>query len=194
MGVVRVTLLTAAATAAVRAARFDAGEEPDEPGRAAARAAAGRVPRAGRILTGPSARCRVTCAELGLGREAEAETALADWDLGRWRGRGLDETAEAEPDAIAAWLGDPAAAPHGGETLLALRDRVGGWLDGLAHRPGDRVLAIAEPAVVRAAVLHALDLPPRVFWRLDAPPLALTRLSGDGRRWNLGLGTPPAPG
>ncbi|MEU3600342.1 histidine phosphatase family protein [Streptomyces sp. NPDC006798] len=189
--VVRVTLLTAAATAAVRAARFDPGEGLDEPGRAAARAAADRVPRGGRtVLTAPSARCRETCAELGLGPGPRIEPAVADWDLGRWRGRGLDETARTEPDAMADWLGDPASAPHGGESLLDLRARVGGWLDGLAHGPaGRRVLAVAEAAVVRVAVLHALALPPETFWRLDVPPLSRTDLSGDGRRWNLRLGT-----
>ncbi|QDY79628.1 histidine phosphatase family protein [Streptomyces qinzhouensis] len=189
----RVLLLTAATTAAVRAVRFDSGAPLDEPGRAAALAAAGRLPRAARVLTAPSRRCRETAAALGLGAEHRVEAALADWDLGRWEGRALAEVTGTEPAAVGAWLTDPAAAPHGGESLLALRDRVGDWLAALGGRTPERVLAIAEPAVVRAAVVHALALPPEAFWRLDVPPLTVTELSGRENRWNLRLGTPSAP-
>ncbi|MEU9606495.1 histidine phosphatase family protein [Streptomyces sp. NPDC048057] len=150
----------------------------------AVRGVAGRVARAGTTYTGPSKRCRETADVLG--RTAAVEDALGDWDMGRWRGRTLADVAAGEPDAVAAWLGDPAAVPHGGESLLALCERVGGWLDGLAH--AGRVLAVAEPAVVRAAVVHALRLPPPVFWRLDVRPLAVTELSGRSGRWNLRLG------
>ncbi|AZK97246.1 histidine phosphatase family protein [Streptomyces tsukubensis] len=189
----RVLLLTAAVTAAARAVRFDSGAPLDEAGRAAALAAAGRTPRAARVLTAPSRRCRETAAALGLGAEHQVEAAIADWDLGRWEGRGLAELTGSDPAAVGAWLTDPAAAPHGGESLLALRDRVGGWLAELAGRPPERILAIAEPAVVRAAVVHALALPPEAFWRLDVPALTVTELSGREGRWNLRLGTRPVP-
>ncbi|MGV9314233.1 histidine phosphatase family protein [Streptomyces sp. NPDC003691] len=190
----RVLLLTAATTAAVRAVRFDSTAPLDEPGRTAARAAAAGVPRAGRVLTAPSRRCRETADALGLGTEHPAEPAVADWDLGRWEGRGLGELTGTEPEAVGAWLTDPAAAPHGGESLLALLDRVGGWLTGLCGRPPERILVIAEPAVVRAAVVHALALPPEAFWRLDVPPLTVTGLSGREHRWNLRLGLPLTAG
>ncbi|MFD5204753.1 histidine phosphatase family protein, partial [Streptomyces sp. NPDC058375] len=51
-------------------------------------------------------------------------------------------------------------------------------------------LAVAETAVVRAAVVHALRLPSEAFWRLDVAPLTLTELSGRSGRWNVGLGRP----
>ncbi|MEW1549719.1 histidine phosphatase family protein [Streptomyces tsukubensis] len=190
---IRVLLLTAAVTAAARAVRFDSGAPLDEAGRAAALAAAGRIPRAARVLTAPSRRCRETAAALGLAPEQLVDAAIADWDLGRWEGRGLAELTGSEPAAVGAWLTDPAAAPHGGESLIALRDRVGGWLAELAGRPPERILAIAEPAVVRAAVVHALELPPEAFWRLDVPALTVTELSGREGRWNLRLGTRPVP-
>ncbi len=52
------------------------------------------------------------------------------------------------------------------------------------------MLAVAEPAVVRAAIVHALGLPPALFWRLDVPPLTLTELTGRSGRWNLRCGRP----
>nr|EIF93375.1 phosphoglycerate mutase [Streptomyces tsukubensis NRRL18488] len=47
--------------------------------------------------------------------------------------------------------------------------------------------------MVRAAVVHALALPPEAFWRLDVPALTVTELSGREGRWNLRLGTRPVP-
>lgn len=55
---------------------------------------------------------------------------------------------------------------------------------------GGRLLAVVEPAVVRAALLHALGLPMETFWRLDVAPLTLTELSGRSGRWNLLCGRP----
>lgn len=68
----------------------------------------------------------------------------------------------------------------------------GAWLDSL--NGAGRVLAVAEPSLVRAAVVHALELPPQAFWRLDVTPLTLTELSGRSGRWNLRAGRPLASG
>ncbi|MFD8464568.1 histidine phosphatase family protein [Streptomyces cyaneofuscatus] len=187
---VRVMLVSPAMNAALREARFDGDAPLDRAGERSARAAAAAVPRSGAVLSGPSERCLGTAAALGLA--ARAEPALTGWDLGRWSGRRLDEVGAAEPDAVAAWIGDPSAAPHGGESLRALVERVGGWLDGVLGAEEGGVLAVAEPAVVRAAVVHALALPVEAFWRLDVAPLVLTELSGRSGRWNVRLGRPLA--
>ncbi|WP_222313951.1 histidine phosphatase family protein [Streptomyces cavourensis] len=190
---VRVTLVSPAMNAALREARFDGDAPLDRAGERAARAAASAVPGAGLVLGGPSQRCRETAAALGLA--ARSEPALTGWDLGRWSGRRLDEVGAAEPAAVAAWIGDPSAAPHGGESLHELVERVGGWLDGVGGEGGaapeaPSVLAVVEPSVVRAAVVHGLALPLEAFWRLDVVPLALTELSGRSGRWNVRLGRP----
>ncbi|WP_225796217.1 histidine phosphatase family protein [Streptomyces aculeolatus] len=222
-------LVTPAINAELRHAAFGADEPLDAAGRGAAERAGAHAAASLRTHTpayaAPSVRCRQTADALGLAAEPEAE--LADWDVGIWRGRELEELAAAEGEAVRAWLTDPAAAPHGGESLLQLRGRVGVWLDGLAGPPGAydtggaagpgtggpssagspsgpdgfrgpagprrRVVAVAEPAAVRAAVVHALDLPSAAFWRLDVPPLTGTELTGRAGRWNLRCGIPLAP-
>ncbi|MFJ2027460.1 histidine phosphatase family protein [Streptomyces sp. NPDC087897] len=187
---VRVMLISPAMNAALRAARFEGDAPLDRSGRERARAAGGAVPEAGLTRSGPSERCRETAGALGLA--ARTEPALSGWDMGRWAGLTLEEVAAAEPAEVAAWLGDPSAAPHGGESLRGLIRRIGEWLDSLGGpaAPGPAVLAVAEAAVVRAAVVHGLRLPAEAFWRLDVAPLTLTELSGRSERWNVALGRP----
>ncbi|MFI1968744.1 histidine phosphatase family protein [Streptomyces cinnamoneus] len=183
----RVILISPASGSALREVRFDDDGPLEEAGLRGARAVAGTLPRASLVLTAPSTRCRLTASALGLDPRVAPE--LRDLDAGSWRGRTLDEVFAAEPEAVAAWLADPGAAPHGGESVTELVGRAGAWLD---ERSGDagRVLAVAEPAVVRAVLVHALGLPPAAFWRLDVPPLTATELTGRAGRWNLRCGRP----
>ncbi|MEV4611172.1 histidine phosphatase family protein [Kitasatospora sp. NPDC049258] len=185
---VRVMLISPAIATDLRAARFGSQAPLSPAGLGAAVAAAPGCPGADRVRAAPSRRCAETAAALGL--DAPADPALADLDTGGWRGRTLDEVAAEDPAALGRWLADPAAAPHGGESVLDLVDRIGTWL---AAQQG-RVLAVVEPAVIRAAVVHALALPPHTFWRLDVEPLTLTRLTGGAGRWNLACGGRLTPG
>ncbi|MFE2918350.1 histidine phosphatase family protein [Kitasatospora indigofera] len=195
---VRVTLVSAAMGSALREARFDDGGPLEPAGLRQAEQAAGALPAAARAYASPSPRCAATAAALGL--RAEPAPALAGCAMGRWTGLTLAEVAAAEGAAVARWLSDPAAAPHGGESLLDLFARVAGWLDAL---PGDvaaggvasgggrgPVVAVVEPDVVRAAALHALGVPGPAFWRLDVPPLSVTELTGRSGRWNVRWGRP----
>ncbi|OQR60484.1 histidine phosphatase family protein [Streptomyces maremycinicus] len=184
----RVTLISPAITSALREARFDDGSgELDAAGVRRTRSVAGLLPGADRSAASPSTRCRQTADALGL--PAPRTAAPAALDVGRWRGRTLAEVTAAEPEAVASWLADPDHAPHGGETVRALCDRAGTWLEDIARTPG-RVTAVVEPDVVRALLVRALGLPEPAFWRLDVRPLAAVHLSGRAGRWNLSVGTP----
>ncbi|MEV5149839.1 histidine phosphatase family protein [Streptomyces sp. NPDC052727] len=183
----RVLLVSPAMSASLRQARFDDGGSLDDSGAARARSAAGSLPSAVRVLASPSVRCLETAAALGLEGVPVAE--WAGLDVGRWRGRTLDEVGAAEPDAVGRWLTDPAYAPHGGESVQELCGRVGRRLADARGLEG-RTLAVVEPEVVRAAVVEALGVPVAAFWRLDVPPLTVTELSGRAGRWNLRLGRP----
>lgn len=187
----RVMLISPAVGPSLRQARFDDDSSLDAAGVEQAKAVAAAVPAADRALASPSARCRETAAALGLDA-ASAPPGPGGWAMGRWRGRTLAEVSAAEPEAVAAWRGDPASAPHGGESLLDLCGRVGGWLDAAAGEPG-RLLAVVEPDVVRAAVVRALGIPAAAFWRIDVRPLAVVELSGRAGRWNLRAGRPLGP-
>ncbi|MET8771838.1 histidine phosphatase family protein [Streptomyces sp. NPDC004658] len=185
----RVLLVSPAMSASLRQARFDDGCPLDDGGAARARSAAGSLPAAARVLASPSVRCLETAAALGLDGVPVPE--LAGLDVGRWRGRTLDEVGAAEPDAVDRWLTDPGYTPHGGESVRELCERVARRLADARGLEG-RTVAVVEPEVVRAAAVAALGMPVAVFWRLDVPPLTVTELSGRAGRWNLRLGRPLA--
>ncbi|GAA5037988.1 histidine phosphatase family protein [Streptomyces siamensis] len=184
----RVILISAAIGTALREARFDDGRPLDASGLRLARAAAGRLPAAERQWVSPVVRCRATADALGLEGVPDAPE-LAGLDVGRWRGATLAEVSAEEPEAVAGWLADPGAAPHGGESVRAFCDRVAGWLDGTAHVSG-RTVAVVEPEVVRGALVRVLGAPDAAFWRVDVPPLTATEFSGRSGRWNVRAGRP----
>ncbi|MEU1452534.1 histidine phosphatase family protein [Streptomyces avermitilis] len=183
----RVTLISPAMNRSLREARFDDGCRLDASGAAHAESAAGTLPSADRVWVSPTVRCRETASALGL--TAVEAPELGGLDMGRWRGRTLDDVSGGEPQAVARWLTDPAAAPHDGESVRALCARVAGWLHTCEETAG-RTLAVVEPEIVRAVVITVLKTPEAAFWRLDVPPLTATDVSGRSGRWNLRMGRP----
>jgi broad specificity phosphatase PhoE len=178
----RLTLICHAATPATRAAAFPV-DEPLEP-QATERLAALRhdLGQPDRCWTSPAVRAIQTARALGFC--AATEPDLRDCDYGRWRGLSFDDVHAREPEAIAAWMREPAAAPHGGESRLHLIERAAGWLDAQSGVPG-RTFAVTHASVIRAAVVHAIGATPQSFWRIDVAPLSVVRLSGLQGRWNL---------
>lgn len=184
----RLTLICHGATAATRRSTFPANEPLERPPAVGDRRLRGLLRRVDRACTSPALRARQTAMALGL--EAEQEPAVRDMDYGRWAGRTLMEVQADEPGDLRATLEDPHAAPHGGESQAELLMRISDWLAGLSAGSG-HVAVVTHAAVVRAALLTALDAPLHAFWRVDVPPLSLTDLRHDGRRWAVrGVGIP----
>lgn len=177
--VLRLHLFAHASTDALTAARFPADEPLSERGlRELARVSPPVVDHA---LTAPQRRTVDTAATLGM--HAEPDAALRELDYGAWTG--LPTSAVPEAD-LAMWLTDPHAAPHGGESIAELIDRIRSWLDAMAVRSG-RWLAVTHPSVVRAATVCALEAPASAFWRVDVRPVSVTRLHARDGRWTLRL-------
>jgi broad specificity phosphatase PhoE len=176
--IVRLTLVSHAMTDAMAAGRFPTDEPLNAIGRRQVEATtpAGAVDAA---VCAPERRARQTAELLGL--SAETEPLLADLNCGSWRGSDLDGVGPAE---LMGWLTDPSVAPHGGESVAHLVERVRGWLGSLAVRHG-RVVAVTHPGVIRAAILVALDAPPKSFWRIDVGPASRTVMHLRGGSWTL---------
>ncbi|GGQ65990.1 histidine phosphatase family protein [Streptomyces flaveolus] len=189
----RVTFVAAARSSPLLAERFGDDRPLDQAGwDEVLRAAPDLLPLAAAELRycSPTPRSRATGDALGYA--PLAQLALRECDMGRWGGLTLGEAMAREPAAVDTWLADPRSAPHGGESLFALITRVGGWLDTRPGEDGDRIVAVAEPSVVRAALVYALKAPPATYWNLDVRPLSTTTLTGRAGRWNLRFDGAPA--
>ncbi|WP_317442357.1 histidine phosphatase family protein [Streptomyces collinus] len=187
----RVTFVAAARSSPLLAERFEDDRPLDQAGWDEVQRAAGDLlPLAASELRycSPTPRSRATGDVLGYA--PLVQLALRDCDMGRWRGLTLGEAMAREPDAVDAWLADPRSIPHGGESLLSFISRVGGWLDTRPVEEGGRIVAVAEPSVIRAALVYALKAPPSTYWNIDVRPLSSTTVTGRAGRWNLRLDCP----
>ncbi len=159
------------------------GEEEDADGASLARAAAlaGLGFAALPAWVAPSRAARQTAAALGL--EPREAPALREADCGRWRGLPYEQVAREEPEALASWLTDPDAAPHGGEPSAALAVRVAGWLDAARDEP--EAVAVCDVGAIRTALGHALGLGPPATARFDLAPLSTTELVVTRDGWRV---------
>lgn len=172
-----------APTAATRTFAFPDDEPLDERGRSVAATLATALPSGFEVLSSPERRCVETAECAGLATPA-VDPALAECDFGAWAGWTLDRLTVTDFGAVHAWMTEPDAAPHGGESLTVFAARVARWLDDQAERGGSAV-AITHGGVVKAAIVHALGAPIEAFWRIDVAPLSLTELHAHDGRWTL---------
>lgn len=175
-------LVRHAATSATRSASFPLDEEIDDRARSAAASLRRALPRRCAVLTSPARRCVQTAHAAGLA--ADVDPALAECDFGCWGGRRLADVDAEDPAGARAWMLDPEAVPHGGESLAAFAARVAAWLDRQAQLDGTAA-AITHGGVVKAAIVRALGAPLPVFWRVDVAPLSVTELRAHDGHWTL---------
>lgn len=181
MQATRLTLICHARTVAQKLGRFPTNEPVEIKWQSAEGSRATFFRKTPRFLCGPELRTRQT-AEL-YAADVEVAEALRDCDFGRWSGAQIDDLQQSEPEALEAWLADPACAPHGGESVAQLLERVGAWLTTLEATPG-HVVAITHPFVIRAALTHVLNC--SAFNQIDVEPLSSIELRYNGR-WRLRL-------
>jgi broad specificity phosphatase PhoE len=170
----------------MRAACFPAAEDADASSLAKVARPAGAtawvaMPAGSTAWAAPSPAASQTA--VAMGREPVTTPALAEADCGRWRGLPYERVAREEPGALASWLSDPHAAPHGGESLAALAARVAGWLDSMRSDPSGVV--VCDAGVIRAALGHALGLGPVAAARFDLAPLSTTELTAAPGGWRV---------
>jgi len=178
----RITLISHSTTRALRAATFGGDDPLDDVGRTKAESLAGSLPRVDHCWTSPALRARETAAALGL--TASVDERLRDCDFGRWTGLRFNQVLVRKPFALASWIKDPSKAPHGGETIPQVLERIAAWIEERGKDKGHTV-AVTHSAVIRAAIVHAIQAELRSFWRIDVVPLSRTELRTNGRRWVL---------
>jgi broad specificity phosphatase PhoE len=177
----RATLISHAATVALKRASIPLDEPLLEGESAKIAALAWIPPRAQTVCCGPELRTQQTAKAFGLQPSITPE--LRDVDYGTWKGKEIEEIHAIDPEGLANWLTDGNAAPHNGESFTSLIERVQHWMDGRAGT--GHTVAITHPAVIRAAILYAMHAPPESFWRIEIGPLSITDLRFNGRLWTV---------
>jgi broad specificity phosphatase PhoE len=178
----RITLVCHATTRALRSATFGGDDALDETGRAKAARGAGRLGKVDHCWISPALRARETAAALGL--TGEIDERLRDCDYGRWTGLRFQQVLLREPRKLVSWIRKPETAPHGGETIAQLLQRISAWMAERGRDEGHTV-AVTHAAVIRAAIVHVIQAQLPSFWRIDVLPLSQTDLRTNGRRWVL---------
>ncbi|WP_122692098.1 histidine phosphatase family protein [Pseudomonas viridiflava] len=176
----RLTLICHARTVAQKLARFPT-DEPVENLAVPSDAFRARLAVTRRLVCAPELRTQQTAAWFGV--DAQIDQALRDCDWGRWHGQSIKDLQANENQALQAWLADPEAAPHGGESVRQLTQRVSMWLDSIAETPG-HVVAVTHPFVMRAALMQVLQ--GAAFHAIDVEPLGMIDLRFNGI-WRLRL-------
>ena len=177
----RLILIAHAATEAQRRSAFPLDEPIAEREIVKLSAARWSLPQADRLWTAPEQRAQQTSSMLRL--QSVVVQPLRDCDYGRWRGRSMDEIHAEEPAGMVSWLTDPGVAPHGGESIESLIERVGTWMSEQCN--AKCAMAVTHATVIRAALVYALRMPAQMFWRFDIAPLSMTDLRFSRSVWTL---------
>lgn len=163
---------------------------------AAMRPLAAALPAEAVWLVTPLRRARRTAEALmalgtGRGPVPEVEPGLVEQHFGAWQGLGHDALA-GDAGAAEFWRDPAAARPPGGESFLDLAARVAEALARRSRRHAGRdVVAVCHAGPVRAALAHALGMPPERALSFEVAPLSLTRIdrldAADGPpAWRIG--------
>ncbi|MBL8665522.1 MAG: histidine phosphatase family protein [Candidatus Odyssella sp.] len=140
-----------------------------------------RLPRGALWVTSHLQRTKQTAAAIaaaGLACDPPAEERdFAEQHFGEWQGRNRAEIFRLHGADHGMWLAPAEFCPPGGESFAALMDRVGrGIARWTAAHPGRDIVAVAHGGTIRAALGHALGLPPARALAFETANCALTRL------------------
>ena len=142
-------------------------------GRRQAEASAAAVGAFDRVVTSPLLRARETAACFT--DEAMVDERWIELDYGEWDGAVLRTM---DQEAWDRWRGDATFRPPGGESLVALAERVQAACAALAEeaRTAD-VVIVSHVSPIKAAVAWALGVGPETSWRMFLGVAAITRIA-----------------
>lgn len=146
-------------------------------GRRQARASGGALPAdVRRVVVSPLVRARQTAEAFGLAPSVpvEVDDRWIELDYGEWDGQPLRTM---PPEGWDAWRADPAFAPPGGESLVALAERVRAACEDLADEAREHdVVVVSHVSPIKAAVAWALGVGPETSWRMFLGVAAICRI------------------
>lgn len=120
------------------------------------------------------------------------EPGFIEQSFGEWQGMKYTDLHASRGDAWHRfWLAPAAEAPPGGESFITLLDRVSEAVERLTERHRGRdIVAVTHGGTIRAAIAHALQIPPETALAFMVENVSLTRLEhvdgpGLGHGWRV---------
>ena len=118
----------------------------------------------------------IAAAGLAFGAAAE-ERDFAEQHFGEWQGRNRAEVFAAHGADHGLWIAPAEFCPPGGESFATLAARTARGIERWNRlHPGRDIVAVAHGGTIRAALGHALGLPPARSLAFETANCALTRL------------------
>ena len=110
--------------------------------------------------------------------EPLVEPAFREQGFGEWHGRShAERNAERSDQFIGIWNCAPEEVPPGGESFVALMERVADAIDRLTEQyQGRDIVCVAHGGSIRAALAHALGLSPAVALSFGIDNVSVTRI------------------
>lgn len=147
-------------------------------GRRQARALAVGLPRPTRLLSSPLARAQETATLLGAEVPVEIDARWTEMDYGDLDGQPMTAL---DGDAWRAWQEDPEHVPAGGESLVAVRERVARACTELAAEAAvGEVVVVSHVSPIKAAISWALGVGIDIAWRMYLVDAAVCRIDTGG--------------
>lgn len=158
---------------------------------AAYRWLAHRLPRPAAWYVTPLSRTRATAAAIFAAgyptAEPVVEPAMLEQDLGEWQGLPHEVfTRRLRHKPHPFWSIADEERPPGGESFRDVAERVGPAIERLtATHAGQDVVIVAHGGSIRAAIAHAMGIPPAAALAFSVKNLSLSRLERQGADWRV---------
>ncbi len=131
-----------------------------------------------RIISSPLRRARETASAIAdaVRLEVEVDERLVEMDYGEWDERSFSDF---PPEDLARWRRDATFAPPGGESLIAVGERVASLCGELIDGP--LVIAVSHVSPIKAAALWAMNADPLLAWRMHLDVASISRIGAPNR-------------
>lgn len=126
------------------------------------------------ITSSPLLRAQQTAAPIAeaCGLELVIDSRLVELDYGDWE---HSAPGDISPSEINRLRDDPTFAPPGGESLLAVRDRVESFCSEIDSGEGTMIV-VSHVSPIKAAVAMTLGVGPEVAWKMRIGLASISRL------------------
>lgn len=118
--------------------------------------------------------------EKSLSMTASVVDGFEEWHVGKWEGRTYLDIKKNDPEQYHAWCEDPIEnAPPDGESIAQFSKRIATSLTRFTRAPqfeGKKICMITHSGIIRSALIEALEMPVRNFWRFSVSTGSITRI------------------